>query len=185
MTKIGDYFNLLSDIQVSDYRISFLPKFPNEAQELVLEHERNASLKMQLQEIEKELHQPIKEGEPIRSGFIYISNGLLNSFKNISKWGGYFPDLGQGMVIRGYLFGKILNDYSTALKSEGNYYPIANIYMSTVAWNATLLVDEIKSLYDKLINSKFESRMDAINFYDQFREAMLNIIQGLKEDGVI
>jgi hypothetical protein len=41
MTRIGDYFNLLSDIQVSDYRISFLPKFPNEAQELVLEHERN------------------------------------------------------------------------------------------------------------------------------------------------
>ncbi|MFA6084737.1 hypothetical protein [Mucilaginibacter sp.] len=185
MTRIGDYFNLLSDIQVSDYRISFLPKFPNEAQELVLEHERNASLKMQLQEIEKELHQPTKEGELIRSGFIYISNGLLNSFRNISKWGGYFPDLGQGMVIRGYLFGKILNDYSTALKSEGNYFPIANIYMSTVSWNASLLEKVIINIFNKLNDSNFQSKMDAINFYDQFRESMLIIIQGLKEDGVI
>lgn len=169
MTQIATYFDLLFNIEMSDQKLIWLDKYPQYKDELSTENEINQSLKKEFDCLQASLLEHDNEADKIRIGCIHITNSFLSAFSKIENWGGYYPDLSQGMVISGYLFGLILNDYKTNLTVEGNYYPIAHIYMSEEEWPAIDLKNLLLATRQDLINIQFKCKMDAINFYKRIR----------------
>jgi hypothetical protein len=185
MTQMALYFNLLFDIETSDHRLTWLDQYPKHEEEFIAEKNANRSLKEELAAILNSLLEDNNDADKIRLGYIHITKGFLNAFSKIDKWGGYYPDLSQGMIVHGYLFGLILNDYRTNLISEGNYYPVAQIYMSEKEWPAVDLKKLLEQINQDLVHIQFRCKMDAITFFNRIRHSFHTKIHILQELRII
>jgi len=184
MTSIEKYYDLLDKANISNYKISLYELSPEEKRELTEEAKYNSNIKQQLEILKIELSKKTEDVDYIRTAFIHVANGVLNSFEKIEKWGNHYPDLDQGMIIRGYLLGKILSDFKTALKFEGAL-PSVEIYMSTYKWDYEPLKHLIENLKDELIKSYFETKMQAIEYYEHIRKSVLQITERLRKERII
>lgn len=185
MIVIRKYYELLHEIDISNFRVKMLSGYPDEKEELKTEQERNGKLQNDLGRIKSELSEKSVEADNIRMGFIYVLNGVLKSFAQIRKWGSYYPDLSQGMIIPGYLFGKILDDFKTALKSEGSYNPVPNIYMSQDEWDYDQLQSLLEAIHDELVKRTFYSKTEAIEYYEGIKKSILEIVEDFKKKRII
>jgi hypothetical protein len=181
MSPISTYYDLLFNIETSNYKLTWLEKDPKYYNELVVENEANQSSKKELDYLQILLLEDDDEADRIRIGYIHISNSFLNAFLKIQSTGVYYPDLKQGMDIPGYLFGLILNDYKTNLTTEGHYYPSAHIYMSKQEWPAIDLKSLLNQTKQDLTNIRFKCKMDAIKFYERIRKDFHKQIHILRE----
>jgi hypothetical protein len=181
MTQIATYFDLLFNIEMSDQKLIWLDEDPKYKKDLIAENETNRLLKKEFDFLHASLLEDNSDADKIRIGYIHTSNSLLNKLSKIENLGGYFPDLNQGMVISGYLFGLILNDYRTNLTSEGNYCPVAHIYMSKQKWPAIDLKKLLLEISQDLLSIRFNCKMDAINFYEGIRRGFYRLIENLRE----
>jgi len=184
MHTIEKYYSLTEEIRISNFRIRLHQQEPKEEAELVKEMEHNKILNQQLCEVQAELSKNTEDADSIRTAFVHVANGVLDSFKKIEGWGFHYPDLNQGMNIRGYLFGKIVSDFKTALKFEGGH-PIVEIYMSEDKWDYEPLKQLIAKLRQELVDAYFTNKMQAIEYFEMIRTDIFGLIDQLKEQGVI
>ncbi|WP_184546144.1 hypothetical protein [Mucilaginibacter sp. FT3.2] len=184
MTAIENYYDLLQQIEISDFKIGLYAKNPDEKEDLSKAEDQNATLRNELESLKMQLSEPSAIADEIRTSLIYVANGVLSSFAKIKQWGSYYPDLSQSMVIPGYLFGKILMDFNTALKYEGAK-PIFQIYMSQREWDYKPFESLMQSLKDELIKANFSSKMEAIEYYEHIRECVIAIVDDLRNTGII
>ncbi|RZJ91050.1 MAG: hypothetical protein EOO20_06310 [Chryseobacterium sp.] len=183
MTAIENYYDLLHKITISDFNIS-LHIHPEDKDDLNKEQENNSKLKQEIESLKMMLSQKNEEADTIRAAFIHVASGVLDSFKRIKSYGNYYPDLGQGMVIPGYLFGKILDDFNIVLKYEGGL-PGTEIYMSQQAWPYEQLQELIQHIRDDLFKTNFASKMDAIEYYEYIKKSFLEIVDTLRQKQII
>ncbi len=184
MTSIETYYELLHKIQISNFMIGIHAKHPDEQEDLAKEKENNKILTTELETLQKTLAQESANADEIRTALIHVANGVLSSLTKIKKWGVYYPDLSQGMVVPGYLFGKILNDFKIALKYEGGL-PVVEIYMSQIKWDYEPLQSLIQNIREELLNSSFSTKMEAIDYYEQIRGSVLTIVDDFRKQGII
>jgi hypothetical protein len=184
MSAIENYYDLTEDIRLSDFKVRLYQKDVNEEAELIKEIENNKNMYQHLNKIKVELSKNTEDADSIRTAFVYVANGVLDSFKKIEGWGFHYPDLNQGMNIKGYLFGKIVSDFKTALKFEGGH-PIVEIYMSEDKWDYEPLKQLIANLKQELVNSHFTNKMQAIEYFEHIRASVFGLIDQLKKQGVI
>jgi len=184
MSAIENYYELLEEIRISDFKVGLYQNEPNDESELIKEIENNKTLYQKLDKIKVELSKNTDHADSIRTAFVHVSNGILDSFTKIEGWGSYYPDLDQGMSIRGFLFGQILSDFKTALKFEGGY-PIVQIHMSKDKWDYEPLKQLIICVKQELVNSYFTNKIQAIDYYENLRTSVLVLIKQLKDQGII
>lgn len=183
MTNIQSYYDLLLKITNSDFKISLYSR-PEDKDDLNTEQENNSKLKQEIESLKTLLSQKNEEADSIRIAFIHVANGVLDSFKRIRSRGNYYPDLGQGMVIPGYLFGKILDDFKIVLKYKGGL-PSTEIYMSQQEWPYEQLQELIQHIHDDLFNTNFTSKMDAVEYYEYIKKSFLEIVDTLRQQQII
>lgn len=184
MTSIEKYYDLLDKVNISNYKMGLYKQDEKENAELTEEAEKNSYLNTELETLKFELSNKTEDADNIRIALIHVANGILNSFAKIEKWGGHYPDLDQGMIIRGYLFGKILSDFKTALKFEGAL-PSVEIYMSPDKWDYEPLKQLIANVKEELVKSYFETKMQTIEYYERIRKSVLEITERLRKERVI
>jgi len=182
MNDIKQYYKLISEIEMSEFRLTFNYDNQDKFQEEV---EKNKTLKDEIGVLKIKLSDNSSNSDDIRLAFIFVANSLLESFTNIKRFGNFYPDLSQGMIISGYLFGKILEDFKTALKSEGSYHPISDIFMSQNEWNFQPLEVFIENCKNDLLKMDFTSKIIAIDYYEGFKTSILAIVATLREKGLI
>ena len=183
MTTIESYYDLLHKITISDFKISLYTS-PEDKGNLDVEHVNNSKLKQELEGIKTLLSKKSEAADTIRTAFIHVANGVLDSFKRIKRWGNYYPDLGQGMIIPGYLFGKILEDFKIALKYEGSL-PGIEIYMSQHEWPYKQLEDLIQHIREDLFSANFATKMEAIEYYEYIKNSILEIVDALRQQRIV
>jgi hypothetical protein len=184
MSAIENYYELLEEIRISNFRVGLYQNEPSDKSELIREIDNNKNLYQHLDEIRAELSKDTDDADSIRMAFVNMTNCILDSLKKIEGWGSYYPDLNQGMSIRGFLFGQILTDFKTALKFEGGH-PNIQIHMSTDRWDYEPLKQLIFDVNKELVNSYFTSKIQAINYYEELKTSVLGLIDQLKKQGVI
>ncbi|MEO7214918.1 hypothetical protein [Mucilaginibacter sp.] len=184
MTTIEVYYDLLRKKEISDFKISLYAKRDDEKQELASEQEKNNAITNELEQIKVTLTENSDDADKVRVAFVFVANGVLKSLEQIKAWGSHYPDLSQGMIVPGYLFGKILNDFNIALKYEGGM-PVVEIFMSRREWEYEPLQSLIQQFRDELVKTHFQTKMDAVNYYEHIRESILAIVDDLRKKGII
>jgi hypothetical protein len=185
MPQIAKYFELLQEINISNLKLKYLKDEPKQIKDYQDELSAHEELKRQLQELETELQKTDESADLIRIGYVKILNGTIKAFERIQHYNIYYPDLNQGMVISGYLFGLILNDLKSTLTTEGHYYPIPRFYMSEKAWDAYAFYELLQSLKEKLVSDLFKTKMNGIEFYEEIKTSINNFLNLLREKGQI
>ena len=186
MTNIANYYDLESTIQMSDNKLTWLNKDPKYYEDLITETKANKLFKKDFDELKTKLLLDDSEADNIQIGFISTTNGLLSEFLRISRWPRCYPDLNQGMIIKGYLFGLILTDYKTNLTTEGRYHPYSRFYMSANEWPAKDVENLLDKVKENLLGIRFKNQMDAIIFYEKrILQQFLQEIHILKELHII
>lgn len=183
MTVIESYYDLLHKITINDFKISLYTS-PEDKENLDMENENNSKLRQELENLKTLLSEKSDEADTIRIAFIHVASGVLDSFKRIKRWGNYYPDLGQGMIIPGYLFGKILEDFKIALRYEGSL-PGIEIYMSQHEWPYEQLENLIQHIRDDLFNANFATKIEAVEYYEYIKKSILEIVDALRQQRIV
>jgi hypothetical protein len=89
------------------------------------------------------------------------------------------------MVIPGYLFGKILDDLKFAVKSEGNYYPVPQIYMSEKQWDYLGFEIALNDFRQELMENPFVAQMNGVEFYEKIKNSFVKIMEDLRSIGIM
>jgi hypothetical protein len=182
MNYTRKYFELKRKIENSDYKLHLLSKYGGK-EDILTEEENNKILCSQFAEINEETQKENPDSDKIRISLIYVANGILNSLNKIKEHPIYYPDLNQGLVIPGYLFSQIIKDFEYALKSEGDYFSVSEIYVSDHPWNYDGLLTLIKDVYNDLNSTTYNTNIEAIEFYDKITKSIIVIIDELREKG--
>ncbi len=169
---------------MSDFKIKLLSNSTDEKKDLINELQTRDILLEELDAIKTKISETDPEADNIRTAFIHVANGILKSFAQIKRWGDYYPDLNQGTVIPGHLFGKILNDFNIALKYEGGL-PVVEIYMSQEKWDYEPLESLIDNIRNELVKASFTTKMEAIKYFGHIRKSILAIVEDLRKTRLI
>ena len=182
MNNIEAYFDLQEKIINSDFKIGLYDN-PKDKEDLDIELKNNLSLKHELEKVQISLTEEKRAADEIRISFIHISNIVLENLQLI-KNRGYYPDLNQSMVIPGYLFGKILQEFKFVLRCEG-ILPHIGIYMSKQSWPHELLQNLMQQIRDELMKSHFDNEMQAIEYYKHIENSFFKILDQLRKQYII
>ena len=183
MTIIQSYYDLLNKITLSDFNISLYANTEDKGG-LDKEQENNSKLKNELDGFIMQLSEKSDEVDRIGTAFLHVANGIIDSFDRIKSHGNYYTDLGQGMVIPGYLFGKILEDFKIALQYDCGFTSI-EIYMSKQEWRYEQLYDLIQKIRNDLFNNNFTTKMEAIEYYEYIKKSVLELVDTLRQQKII
>lgn len=182
MNNIEIYYDLQEKKIHSDFKIN-LYNNPTDKKNLDIEIQNNSTLKSKLKKVEVLLLEESRAADEIRISYIHIANIVLKNLQLI-KDRGYYPDLGQGMIIPGYLFGKILQEFKFVLRCKG-VLPNVVIYMSKQPWPYEPIQAFMQHIRDELMKSNFNTEMQAIEYYEHIETSLFKIMDSLREQHLI
>ena len=167
---ISKYFELKSDLKNLDYKLNLYEgygdKFDNEIQ---LTNQEIISLQDELSKLNNCLDEINNRTYNVSNNLISVINSFLSQF-DLAKKKGLFPTLGQGLIIPGYIFWKILDDLKHTLISEGSSHPKTWLHIGNDIWDTEGFESLLKSLIIELSNSKLETFKQIIEFFENTSE---------------
>lgn len=182
MRTIVNYLDARYNLYLSNCRIEYLSSDDKNLDE---ERKVNSALISEIESLKTDLSAPNSEADSIRVGLIHILNGYIKAFKKIAEWGRMYPDLGQGMIIPGYLLGMLKEDLLTSLRTEGDYCPVSYIYMSSREWDYRQLQNLIEQFLNDLTKVSFKSKLDAVEYFDHVSTLINSLLDRLRKEQVI
>lgn len=184
MTNIENYYDLPRDINRSNCKVTLLFKHPDQMAELKKEQEANESMQVKLEVLKKTLSEESEDADCIRVAFIQVSAIVLKRLAEIKYRSSSYPDLSQTTIIPGNLFLKILDYYYAAL-CAGCLPDMEEIYVTSKEWDNEPLRLTLVKIEGELIEANFTSKIEAIEFYEYIRTAILIIRDDLAKRGII
>jgi len=184
MSTPSKYFDLTLEVKAIEYRV-YLFKEDNITGE---EYDKAAKelevAKSEHSKIEVSLEENNNHADEVRIGMIAVANSLIDQFAYFRKYPFMFPDLNQGMIIPGYIFGKILHSFKDVVIFEGGY-PSISIHPSKDKWNFDKLENLIIEIRKELQDTQFLNFMNGIKYYQTIYDRTTPIINELREKRII
>ncbi|NTE00048.1 hypothetical protein G6M26_43180 [Agrobacterium tumefaciens] len=184
MSTSSKYFDLTLEIQRIEYRIHFLKEdnvtgeeYGNAAKELEVSKSEYANFEATLKENNS-------HADEVRIGMIAVANSLIEQFERYRKYPFMYPDLNQGMIVPGYLIGKILHSFKDVVIFDGSYSSIS-IYPSKYEWNFDKLENLVIEIREELQDMQFLNFMEGIKYYETIHDRTSPIINELRENRII
>lgn len=182
MTETREFLNLKHEIDMSDFKLKLLS---DHGDKIDKELEKNDSLKDKLNHLQKNMSVGNPVGDHIRLGFLHIIEryqAKLRWFENLPSC---FPDLGQGMIIPGYLLSLVVLDIRTALETEGNYNPVSNLIPTNQEWDVNVFSRLIDEFCQNLKNSSFDNKIQAFEWYQNLLSSINTLHTEMMNKGII
>jgi len=184
MSSTLKYFDCLQELQRFEYQIHFLEEDGIKGEDYYKALKNLEIAKKEVDGSKILLTQNSKHADEVRIGMIAVANSLTTQLEYFRKYTFMFPDLNQGMIVSGYLIGKISQAFKDVLIFEGSHGSIS-IYPSKFVWNYDALENLIKQIRVELQNTQFMTLMDGVNFYQTIIDRTTIIITDLREQGIV
>lgn len=183
MNDFGKYYEIKQNLEFCKYRIERNSK--NEKFQKELENDKKELIRLSedFRLINDKLLSPNADADEKRISLLSVANHIIKEISLITKNGIFFPDQRQGMIIPGYLFGMIINEFRVTLNLDGGY-PCNHIYMSNITWDVDHFNSVLENIQLKLQETKFENYIQAVDFFEsEIKDSILNFISELQNKG--
>jgi hypothetical protein len=184
MNEIEKYVELHDEIERCDFRMAALREDEADKETLSEVKMLKTELQYEIAPLKEALAiENLDEADQIRTSYIAIFNNYIAGFAVGTKTG-KFMDLDQSMN-PGYLLGMPEHDLFGALKTFGETILLSSLMYSSRKWEFNLLLDRINSFREKIMRHQFSNYLQGIEFYFEFRQAIRQIADKLRNDRVI
>jgi len=184
MSNSSKYFDLKLEVQRIEYQIHFLKEDNITGEECDTAVKELEAAKSEYEKVEASLEENNSHADEVRIGMIAVANSLIKQFEYFRKYPFMFPDLNQGMIVPGYIVGKILHAFKDVVIFEGGYSSIS-IHPSKYEWNFDKLENLIIEIRKELQQMQFLNFMEGIKYYETIHDRTTPIITELREKMII
>jgi hypothetical protein len=184
MSTSSKYFDLILEIQRIEYQIHSLKEDNVTGEEYDTAAKELGVAKSEYVNLEASLEENNNHADEVRIGMIAVANSLVEQFERYRRYQFMYPDLNQGMIVPGYLIGKILHAFKDVVIFEGSY-PSISIHASKYEWNFDMLENLIIEIRKELQQMQFSNFMEGIKYYETIHDRTSPIINDLREKRII